>query len=177
MNIFDYFYTVMDSFLMPFFRFPDSPLSGYYLGTFILSLICVAAGKCSTCLALRCNDKKISLDMKEMGHFQTLSIRALKAGDKNGFRACNSIAQDAFGRNFFSNVAIAASSLWPLFIALGWMQHHFERVAFNQIVSIPWSEYIFGYFTTFVICYVSARFIFNKIKSGFAYTVSICRSR
>jgi hypothetical protein len=167
----------MDSFLMPFFRFPDSSLPGYYLGTFVLSIVCVIAGKCSLLLALRFNKNKITFDNNEMGHYQELSIKALKAGDKNAYRACNSIANDAYGKNFFSHVALAASSLWPAFFALGWMQHHFDRVDFSQIVSVPWSEYIFGYFTTFVICYLVAHIIFNKTKSGLTPITAWARNR
>jgi len=177
MIIFDYYYAVMDSFLMPFFRFPDGSLPGYYLGTFVLSIACVIAGKCSLFLALRFNKNRISFDNNEMGHYQELSIKALKAGDKNAYKACNSIANDAYGKNFFSHIALAASSLWPVFISLGWMQHHFDRVDFSQIVSVPWSEYIFGYFTTFILCYLVARIIFSKTKIGLAPLTAWGRNR
>ena len=177
MAIFDYYYAVMDRFLMPFFRFPDSSLPGYYLGTFVLSITCVIAGKCSLFLALRFNKNRLSSDNNEMGHYQELSIEALKAGDKNAYRACNSIANDAYGKNFFSHIALAASALWPVFIALGWMQHHFDRVDFRKIVSVPWSEYIFGYFTTFILCYLVALITFNKTKNGLALLTALDRNR
>lgn len=177
MTIFDYYYAVLDSFLMPFFRFPDSSLHGYYLGTFVLSIACVIAGQCSLFLALRFNKNKISFDNKEMENYQELSIKALKAGDKTAYRACNSIANDAYGKNFFSHIALAASSLWPLFIALGWMQHHFDRVDFSQVVSVPWSEYVFGYFTTFILCYLVARILFNKTKISLAQITALGRNR
>jgi hypothetical protein len=177
MAIFDYYYAVMDGFLMPFFRFPDSSLPGYYLGTFVLSITCVIAGKCSLFLALRFNKNRLSFDNNEMGHYQELSIKALKAGDKNAYRACNSIANDAYGKNFFSHIALAASALWPVFIALGWMQHHFDRVDFRKIVSVPWSEYIFGYFTTFILCYLVALITFNKTKNGLALLTALDRNR
>lgn len=150
---------------MPFYRFPDNPLLGYYLGTFALSLACMIIGEYSISLAFRFNKEKIARDNKEMNHYQDFSIKALKAGNKDAYKACNSIANDAYGKTFFTQIALSASSLWPIFIALGWMQYRFVEVEFNLPFSIPGIGSTVGYFATFIICYISARLLFGKIKT------------
>jgi len=152
---------------MLFFRYPDSPVMGYFLGTVVLSIICVAFGELSIYLAFRFNKDKIDHTYKNMDHYQHLSIKALIAGNKKAYKACNSIANENFGKSFFMQITLAAASLWPLLIALGWMQHKFADVDFAGQFSFPGSEYVLGYFTTIVFCYFMVRIIFNKIKVYF----------
>jgi len=167
MNLIFYLHNVIDTFLMSFFRFPDNPVMGYFLGSAILSIICVAVGEVSIYLAFRFNKNKIDHTNKNMEHFQDLSINALKAGNKNAFKACNSIANESFGKSFFMQITLAAASLWPLLIALGWMQYRFASVDFARQFSFPGSEYVFGYFTTVVFCYFMVRIIISKMKLFF----------
>lgn len=165
MDFFTYLYAQMDKILMPFYRFTDNPLLGYFTGTFILSLTCVIIGEYSISLAFRLNKKNIVHDNNEINRFQNLSIKALKAGNKAAYKASNSIANDAFGRSFFSQIALSASSLWPIFIALGWMQYRFAGVKFNLPFSIPGTGNTVGYLATFLLCYISTRILFGKIKN------------
>ncbi len=152
---------------MPFFRFPDAPLAGYYLGVFVLSIICVIIGEYSISLAFRINKDRIVRDNDDINHFQDLSIKALKAGDKEAYKACNSIANDAFGKSFFSQITLSASSLWPIFIGLGWMQYRFAEVEFGLPYSFFGTNFTFGYLLTFIICYIITRILFGKIKKHF----------
>ena len=149
---------------MPFFRFPSEPLTGYYLGTIALCLACVVIGEYSISIAFRLNKDKITRDNRDINHFQDLSIEALKAGNKSAYKACNSIANDAFGQSFFSQITLSASSLWPLFIGLGWMQYHFSGVEFTLPFSVFGVQYTFGYFLTFILCYIVTRIMFGRIK-------------
>ncbi len=154
----------MDNILMPFFRYPDTPLAGYFLGTCALSLGCVVIGEYSIYLAYRINKDRIARDNGDIEHFQKLSIKALKVGNKQAYKACNSIANDAFGKSFFSQIALSAASLWPLFIALGWMQYRFYEVEFNLPFYFFETQYSLGYFSTFVFGYIITRILFGKIK-------------
>jgi uncharacterized membrane protein (DUF106 family) len=163
MELIIYLYTLIDNILMPFFRFPNEPLTGYYLGTIVLCLVCVVIGEYSISIAFKLNKDKITRDNREINHFQDLSIRALKAGDKAAYKACNSIANDAFGKSFFSQITLSAASLWPLFIGLGWMQYRFSEVEFTLPFSIFGVQHTFGYFLTFVICYIVTRMVFGRI--------------
>ena len=149
---------------MPVYRVPDNPLFGYYLGTFVLSFLCLIIGEYSISFAFRCNKEKITHDNSEMTRFQDISIKALMVGNKDAYKACNSIANEAYGKNFFSQIALSASSLWPIFIALGWMHYRFADVDFSTLVPISGAEYILGYVTTFILCFIVSRTLFNKVK-------------
>lgn len=163
MDIITNFQHIIDSFLIYFYRLSDNPMLGYYLGTFILSLICVLIGELSIAIAFRVNKKQINLENHEIEHYQNLSIEALKYGDKTAYKACNGIANKAYGKSFFSRIALSASSLWPIFIALGWMQYRFSGVEFG----IPLTEFTVGYLPTFLLAYVLTRILFGKLKRNF----------
>jgi len=149
---------------MPIYRFPENHVIGYCLGTLILSFAAVIIGQYSISLAFSINREMISHDNMKMCHFQDLSLNALKAGDKSAFKACNGIANEAYGKNFFTQIALSAASLWPLFIALGWMQYHFAEVEFPVPFSIPLLGNTFGYVTTFFLCYIPVSVVITKIR-------------
>ena len=159
----------MDSLLMYFYRFPDNPLIGYLLGTFLLSFACVLIGEYSISFAFRINKEKINHNNHEIEYYQNLSIEALKTGDTAAYKACNSIANHAYGKNFFSQIALSASSLWPVFIALGWMQYRFSKVEFYLPFSLNGISITVGYFIIFILCYISARILFTNIRNIYQY--------
>ena len=165
MDIIFYLYSLIDSNLMYFYRFPDSPMSGYFLGTFVLSFACVIVGKYSISFAFKANKNQIQNTNHEIDHFQKLSIEALKTGNKSAYKACNSIANDAFGKNFFSQIALSASSLWPVFFSLGWMQYRFSEIEFTLPFSIWGTDLAFGYLSTFLLCYIVSCFFFGRIRN------------
>lgn len=152
-------YSLIDKVLMPFYRFPDNSLTGYYLGTFTLAFVSMMIGEWSIAFAYRLNKRMIRKDNSRINHFQNLSFEALKAGDKAAFKACNGIANEAYGKSFFTQITLSAASLWPLFIALGWMQYRFGNVEFHLPFSIPLIGGTVGYFATFLLCYIAARVI------------------
>jgi hypothetical protein len=155
----------MDKMLMPVYRMPENHLFGYFIGTFWLSFICIIIGEHFISLAFHLHKKNIIHDNEEINRFQTLSVKALIAGDMSAYKTCNSIANEAFGRNFFRQIVLSASYLWPLFFALGWMQWRFAGVEFNIVVFIPGIGDTVGYGTTFVLCYVISRLLYKNIKN------------
>lgn len=163
MEFIAYLYTLIDSFLMFFFRLPGHPLAGYWLGTSVLALASWAIGEYSIALAFRLNKAMIKKETRKIDHYQELSFAALRAGDKSAFKACNSIANEAYGKSFFTQVTLSAASLWPLFIALGWMQYHFSDIEF----AIPLTGWTVGYLSTFLICYIAVRLLSGKIRRIF----------
>jgi len=169
MDPFVHIYSLMDRLFMPVFRLPDSPLPGYYLGTFVLSVLCLVVGKYSVSFAFRFNRDAIVQNRNEMSRYEDISIMALRAGNSHAFRACNRISNDAYANIFFSQAALSAAALWPAFLALGWMQYRFAGVNFTLLVPVPGANYIFGYVTTFVLCYVIAQRLLEK-------TLSVTRS-
>lgn len=170
MGTFYYLYSAIDPILMYFYRFPDNPLLGYFLGTSVISLACVIIGEFSISIAFRLNKKRIDNYNHAISHYEDISIEALKIGDKTAFKACNRIANDAYGKNFFTQVTLSAASLWPVFIALGWMQYRFSEVKFILPLSIPGSGNTIGYLASFLSCYIFTRILFGKIKNNLPYS-------
>ena len=164
MEIFLSLYELIDKALMPFYRFPGNPLIGYYLGTVVLAFVSMIIGEYSISFAYRLNESMISQDNHRINHFQALSFEALKAGDKALFQACNGIANEAYGKSFFTQIMLAAASLWPLFIALGWLQYRFAEVEFHLPFSGPLPDVTFGYFPTFLLCHIVMRLMLKKIR-------------
>jgi hypothetical protein len=167
MDIISYIFSIADPVLMFFYRLPDNPLYGYYLGTCVLSLICVIIGELSIALAVHSNRQEIVNGRQDMDYYHELSIKALKAGDKAAYKACNRIANDAYGKSFFSQIALSASSLWPVFFGLGWMDARFSKVRFSVPYASSEEWFSFGYLATFIACYISVRFLFGKVRNKF----------
>jgi hypothetical protein len=170
-------YNGIDGFLISFYRITDIPILGYYLGTAVLSLICVVAGQMTYCWAYRRNHRFFSSDNREMVRMHNLSIKALGAKNKKAYKNCNKQANDAFGKYFFAQVAIGISSLWPVPFALGWMQSRFAEVEFALPITLPGFGSSVGFLFTFFPIYVLTYLLFGKIKHLIPYFSSFERWR
>jgi hypothetical protein len=147
----------------------------YLLGTFILALISVILGELTISLALRYNKVHVNAITDDMVKMNNLSIMALKSRDKKSYKACNDTANDAFGKYFFNMIAYSASSLWPAFFALAWMQTRFSQVEFPLPYPVEIIMPAIGYFPTFLLCYILARILFKNIRRYLPYFSSVQR--
>ena len=161
-NVFDGlgFYQLMDQWLMPFYRWPETPMAGFLLGTGLLAAVCVLLGDISFNLAVVADRKKIEEVTRETVRMNNLSIEALQSGQGDGYRACNKLANDAFGRLFFLQVALSTASLWPIPFALAWMQNRFFHVEF-PLPLIPLS---LGFTGVFLLLYILLRVGTAKVR-------------
>ena len=99
-------------------------------------------------------------DNGEAKKYQDLSIEALKAGDRPAYEAANKLANEAFGKSFFSQVALSATFVWPIFFVLAWMQHRFLEVEFP----IPGTNWSLGFIGVFIIIYAATYVLFKQTK-------------
>ena len=157
-------YLWMDAALIFFFRIGDIPILGYYLGCAVVGLVCVILGQITTAVAFRWNRRFIDSDNHQMTHMHNLSIKALLAKDKAAYKNCNKAANDAFGKVFFSQIALAVSGLWPLPFAVGWLQHRFLNVEFELPFALPYIGDHVGFMFTFLPIYILVYILFGKIK-------------
>ena len=162
-------YSQLDAFLMFFFRQADNPMMGYLAGIAVLSLGCVILGELSMGVAYRWNHAFIKRANRRLVHLQNGSLRALQARDKDGYRALNREANDAFGKVFFSQVALAAASLWPLPFAMQWLGARFGDVAFALPLALPKVGDAVGYAFTFIPMYILVRIVFGRLKGGLPF--------
>ena len=154
------FQVYMDYWLMPFYRWPDAPIVGFLVGTFVLASACVILGDLTFNLVVRADRKKITSTTAETVRLNNLSIEALQAGEGESYRACNKLANEAFGRMFFLQVALSTASLWPIPFALAWMQYRFVEVEFP----LPFISASMGYIGPFLMIYILARIGFGRIR-------------
>ncbi len=154
----------LDTAFIFFFRLPDIPILGFYLGCVVLSLACVVVGQITIAVAFFWNQKFIDRDNHEMVRMHNLSVKALLAKDKKAYKSCNKVANEAFGKVFFSQIALSISSLWPIAFAAGWLQTRFQAVHFPLPVSLPVIGDHVGFMFTFLPIYILVYILFGQIK-------------
>jgi hypothetical protein len=154
------FLLVLDPYLIWFFRLPGNAYAGFLLGTLVLVLICLIIGEATFWLTTRLMGKHLDRVAEEALKYQDISIAAAKAGDKRSFTAANKVANDAFGKSFFSLCAVSMARLWPVTFALGWMQYRFLEVGFP----IPGTGWSLGYIGVFIIIYGLAYFSIKHVR-------------
>jgi len=159
----------IDGALIFFYRISDVPIIGYYLGTFVLALLCVVIGQLTISLAFLANRRRIDADNSNMVRMQNLSIKALAAKNKGAYKAFNKEANEAFGKVFFMQIALAAASLWPVPFALAWMQTRFAEVEFPLPVTLPILGDTVGYTFSFFPILILAFMLFGKAKRYLPY--------
>ena len=153
----------LDPYLIWWYRLPENAYVGFFLGTFILALLCVILGEVTVSLAYRLVGKRLEDLTAESLKYQDLSIEAAKAGDKASYKAANKMANEAFGMSFFSQMAVSMARLWPLPFALAWMQTRFTEVDFP----LPYIGLAIGYIGVFILVYVVVYFLFKRVKRLF----------
>jgi hypothetical protein len=150
----------MDAWLMPIFRAPGEPILGFYLGCAALALVCVVLGDLTVILAMTVNRKRFESVIGEMVKLNNWTVNALEAGDGDSYRAANKLANEAFGQAFFLQLTLSAASLWPIPLAMAWMQHRFGAVDFVA----PIVNANLNYFGPFIFIYVLVRIVYGRVR-------------
>jgi len=155
----------IDAIVISLFRVTGSPLADYFLGTFLLALFSVVVGEITISLVFRINKAHLDRLNSRVEKMQQLSSEALERGDEESYKACNKVGNDAFGHLFFNKFGLAAASLWPIFLALAWMQERFMGIG----LPLPWFGWEINYVLFFILCYIPARILFGYMKPKLPY--------
>jgi len=158
-------YLWLDSYLIWFYRLSGSAEVNFLLGTLALAVLSLLVGEFTSFLASRIVRRHFEQVTGEAKRYQDLSMEALKAGDRPAYEAANKLANEAFGKSFYSQVALSATFVWPIFFALGWMQHRFLDVVFP----LPFIGFSLGYIGVFLILYITAYFVLKPVKRRMPY--------
>jgi hypothetical protein len=156
---------LVDPYIIWFYRLTGYAFADFLVGTFVLAWIALLVGEFTISVVFLIARKRIDASTDEARHYQDLSAEALSAGDKVAYRAANKLANDAFGRSFFMQIALSAAFLWPIFLALAWMGKRFSELEFPLVSS----DYSIGYAGVFIVLYAAAYLIFKKIKYRLPY--------
>lgn len=154
------FVRLIDPFLIWFYRITGYTLLDFFIGTMVLAFIALVIGEYSISAIFLATRKHINKSSDEAIKYQNMSVDALKSQNKQAYTAANKLANDAFGVNFFQQIALSASFLWPIPFALAWMQYRFLKVDFP----IPFTGFSVNYIAVFVLVYVVAYFLFKRVK-------------
>lgn len=155
----------IDPYLIPFFRMTGYSLVDFLVGTFAVASIALLIGETTVSLMFLAVRKRIDAVNQKMTHYQTMSMEALKAGDKETYTASNKLANDAFGRSFFIQLTLSAAFLWPIFFALDWMRMRFSEVEFELL----FLNQTVGPVCVFIAVYAAAYLLFKRIKYKLPY--------
>ncbi len=158
-------YLWLDSYLIWFYRLSGSAAVNFLLGTLALAFLSLLVGEFTAFLASFMVRRRFDQVAGEAKRYQDLSMEALKSGDRPAYEAANTVANEAFGKSFFMQVALSATFFWPIFFALGWMQYRFLEITFP----LPFIGFSLGYTGVFVILYIAAYVIFKAVKRRMPY--------
>lgn len=158
-------YVVIDPYLIWFFRITGIAILDFLVGTFVVASITLIIGEFTISLAYLANRKKIEQTTNDVVRYQNTSVDAIEAGNKAAYAAANKMANEAFGKSFFHQIALSTGFLWPIPFALGWMQYRFSDIEFR----ILFSDVTVGYPAVFIPLYVAAYLGFKRIKYKLPY--------
>ena len=138
------------------------PLLDSFLGTLLLSLLCVIIGEFTSSVAFMVNRKYLK---GLQGEVVQIHLETLQAKDEVSYKFLNRKANDAYGKLFCSTTIFSAASLLPAFFALGWIQYRFSGVE----LPLPIFGKSVGYTFVFILCYILNRIFFKNIKGRIPY--------
>lgn len=153
------FYHFLDPHLIWFYRLTGHAGLDLVIGTLVLAVMALLIGELCVFLAFRFIRKHVDGYAEEACRYQTLSMDALKAGNKEAYTAANKLANDAFGHSFFQQLTLSAAFLWPVFFALAWMQYRFLEVEFP----IPGTNWSMGFIGIFIVIYIAAYLLMKRL--------------
>ena len=153
-------YLFLDPYLIWFFRLTGQAAVNFLLGTLVVAVLALLVGEFTSFLASFLVRRHFGQVADEAKKYQDLSMEALKAGDRPAYEAANKLANEAFSKSFFMQLALSATFFWPIFFCLGWMQSRFFELEFP----IPFTGYSLGYIGIFILLYIPAYILFKKIK-------------
>jgi hypothetical protein len=158
-------YLFLDPYLIWFYRLTGQPGWDFLIGTSVVAVLALMVGEFTSFLASLLVRRHFTQVAGEARKYQDLSMEALKAGDRPAYEAANKLANDAFNKSFFMQLALSATFFWPIFLMLGWMQERFQGIEI-PLVLIPYS---LGFVGIFIILYILAYFIFKRVKYRLPY--------
>jgi len=150
----------LDPVLIAPFRLLKDPIWGWWLGTFVLACWAVLIGELTLAMVFRLNRRYVDEMNQEMQDRNRQAMNALKAGEKRIYKGLNDLANEAFGKAFFLQIAMGASSLWPAFLAAGWLEQRFGEVP----ILLPVGSVEITYLAGFTVVYLLVRVGWIQLK-------------
>jgi hypothetical protein len=154
------FFQWIDPYLIWGYRITGHALADFLLGTLAAAVLALLVGESTSGLASFLVRRRYREVAGEAKKYQDLSMQALESGDRPAYEAANQVANDAFNKSFFMQVALSATFFWPVFFILGWMQYRFLEVEFP----VPFVGFSLGYIGVFVLLYIPVYILCKQTK-------------
>jgi hypothetical protein len=154
-------FLILDPYLIWLFRISGHAIADFIIGTLTLACLSLIIGEFSSFLASLAIKKPVAEATATADNYQRLSMEALAAGDRPAYKAANRLANEAFGKAFFMQVALSAAYLWPIFFVLAWMNYRFAGVEF---IPLPLTNRSLGYIGVFLLLYIPAYISFRRFR-------------
>ncbi len=122
--------TAIDPILIAPYRWFSNPLLGWTVGTFILCLWAVLLGDLTIMFVFKVNEKYVRSLLEKTDYYHEQSLKAKAAGDEKAYSKINWLANEEFGKSFFTIMAMGMGSLWPAFFAAAWLNARFGQMTF-----------------------------------------------
>ena len=162
--IFAEIFFAMDTWLIAPFRWITPAPAGFMLGTAILALECVLAGKLCLALMNLVQRRLRRVYDEEVIRRQDLSMQALAVKNKNAYLAQNHLAQEAYGKSMSLAMGRAGASLWPAVMALAWMKGRFYEAPFPLPSWLPGQPKTVSYGLMFFLFYILTHAAWAKFR-------------
>ncbi|VAX18733.1 Glutamate synthase [NADPH] large chain [hydrothermal vent metagenome] len=153
-----------DRYIIALYKLTGIPLLDYFLGSFLLCALAVVVGEIMIKTVFVFNSEHIHKSNKELVDMKNLSMQAAEAGEREAYKACNKLANDAFGKVFFQSIALSSAKLCPAFFALSWTQYRFFDIKFPISIADPLFQTSIGYAPVFIMFYILARIAIGNAK-------------
>ncbi len=154
----------LDRWFISFYRLVEDPILAYFLGTFLLALLCVLVGELLVGLAVYLNRDYLRRLTEELIQWNNLAVEAVEKGNPDAYHTFNREANEVYGKLFFLSIAHSAACLVPIPFVLAWMQMRFGEVQFPLPFAVPGVGDSVNYIFTFVVLYLPAWWLFKRIK-------------
>lgn len=158
-------FSAIDPYIIWFYRLTGYTFIDFLIGTLVLAFVTLLIGEFTISLAFLANREAIQKNNDDIMRYQHISVSAIEEKDKKSYTAANKLANDAFGKSFFHQIALSTGFLWPIPFALGWMQHRFVDVDFRILFTNLTVQYPIFFFSMFALCYIA----FKRIKYRLPY--------
>jgi len=114
-------------------------------------------------LALKANERYIKRLLYKTDYYHRQSLKAKSMGHETAYKKINWLANEEFGKSFFTLMAMGMGSLWPVFFGGAWLNERFGQMTF--IVLPQWmGGYHINFIGPFVALYIGARYTVSKSK-------------
>jgi hypothetical protein len=141
------------------YRWFEEPMTGFWIGTLILSAWCLLFGELTLLIGYALTHRHVREANDEMVKHHNLSMDALEAGDKEAYRVTNQLANEAFGHAFFRSLAVGMASLWPLFMAAHWLSLRFPDARFSLAGLLD-----VNFLGPLLVCYLVVRIAYGRVR-------------